>query len=99
MSYTKGPWRTGNVPTAIVSDSRVEGAPKNGGWNDFSDGVDHFYGGNIIAESVYRVEDRNLIAAAPDLLEACKVALYGGGTIAEAAEIVRAAIAKAEGRE
>ena len=44
-------------------------------------------------------EDARLIAAAPDLLEACKTALYGGGTIAEAAEKCRAAIAKAEGRE
>lgn len=40
----------------------------------------------------------HLIAAAPDLLEACKIALYGGGTIAEATEKCRAAIAKAEGR-
>jgi len=44
-------------------------------------------------------EHARLIAAAPDLLEACKTALYGGGTIAEAAEKCRAAIAKAEGRE
>ena len=35
-------------------------------------------------------------SAMPDLLEACKVALHGGGTIAEAAEKCRAAIAKAE---
>ena len=43
-------------------------------------------------------DNARLISAAPDLLDACKVALYGGGTIAEAAEIVRSAIAKAEGR-
>ena len=109
MSYTKGPWRTGNVPTAIVSDSRVEGAPKNGGWNDFSDGVDHFYGGNVIAESIYRVEDRNLIAAAPDMYESGKemaeaVALLSAddGRIIGLLPILcrlRQALAKAEGRE
>ena len=85
MSYTKGPW---------IADLYEDGCfvirP-------------HGEEGPIIAERGVWTDspshaNARLIAAAPDLLEACKVALYGGGTIAEAAEIVRSAIAKAEGR-
>ena len=60
-------------------------------------------GNYIVADAIGSEADAKLIAAAPDLLEACKALLsVGGGTIGfsrdEPANIaLRAAIAKAEG--
>ena len=60
--------------------------------------------GEAICDTVYERGDANLIAAAPDLLEALKEAetaldLYGDktkGTIVAALNVVRQSIAKAE---
>ena len=87
--HTPGPWRINgnNMLRWIVADSEVF---------THSDDVNRSaYGGNMVCESVYEA-NTHLIAAAPDLLEACKVALGIIGFGAEHDQI-SAAIAKAEG--
>lgn len=64
--YNQGPWRIGAL-ASVVCDTPVEnGVP---GTSD----VEH-YGGYLICETV-SLPNALLIAAAPDLLEACKKAL------------------------
>jgi hypothetical protein len=46
---------------------------------------------------IYSIEDARLIAAAPELLEACRTALFNEGGWAAWQEQVRAAIARATG--
>ena len=61
--HSKGTWKVGNSPTVVVTDNG-NGFPANTGHSD----VD-YYGGFLIAESILKVEDAKLIAAAPELLE------------------------------
>lgn len=63
-THTPGPWRV--YGGCVVCDSRI---------NDGSTGhddVNYYGGGHLICESVYHEADRNLIAAAPDMLVALK---------------------------
>jgi hypothetical protein len=60
-SHTPGPWRIGKTGGAVVADH-----PVNGGGTGHSD--TDYYGGHLIAESIARLEDAKLIAAAPELL-------------------------------
>ena len=91
--HTPGPWRVGHG-SWVVSDTAVTGM-------DGSDAVE-FYGGHLICESV-NGPNSHLIAAAPDLLEACEaMALafvwYNGDgdfPVCNAIRKIRAAIAKA----
>lgn len=62
-AYTKGPWRKGRSG-AVVADHPVPGM---GG----SDAVE-YYGGHLIAESV-APQNRDIIAAAPELYEALEM--------------------------
>ena len=62
--HSKGTWKVGNIPSVVVTDNG-NGFPANTGHSD----VD-YYGGFLIAESILKVEDAKLIAAAPELLEA-----------------------------
>lgn len=102
MSHTPGPWRVSEeVGGAVVSEKPVEGMLQGGDDTDY-------YGGYLICESVTRANAR-LIAAAPDLLEACHAfcrtmaftpSSIPGALEADlnaAYEAARAAIAKAEG--
>lgn len=91
--YTPGPWQVDKEGRAFVVNPEIHKG----------DGNDQFYGGELIAESIFNPDDRKLIAAAPELLEACK-ALVGvcEGWIANPVtrlEAARAAIAKAEGKK
>lgn len=102
MSHTPGPWRVGGV----TQDHDCKMCPIFAG----SDRIAQVLGG----ANTYEVEDWNeedmanarLIAAAPDLLMACKVALkrigVDGCTVGrferDALDRIEAAIAKAEGR-
>ena len=63
--HTPGPWRVGSNSGAVISDRSIEHGP-NG-----CDCVD-YYGGHLIAESIAPC-NRNLIAAAPELLDALRV--------------------------
>lgn len=66
--HSKGPWRQSEMqPDAIVSDDRTTLPP------GYKDPDDHllYYGGYVVAESI-APQDRPLIAAAPDLLDALR---------------------------
>lgn len=62
MSYTPGTWRVG-AGSFVIADSP---APGISGADDVA-----YYGGHLICESVNQ-PNALLIAAAPDLLDACK---------------------------
>ncbi|MFE7817834.1 hypothetical protein ACFU1R_06470 [Priestia megaterium] len=71
MSHTPGPWKVGKHKTTVVSEQKVDVTPApnlighDGGVNE----VEH-YGGSLIAESILRHENVNLITAAPDMYNA-----------------------------
>jgi hypothetical protein len=70
-SFTPGPWRLGNSHGIVIADTPVN---EGGTGHDDTD----YYGGYLIAESIAKVSDAKLIAAAPELLEALQgmVAFY-----------------------
>ncbi|SEJ99743.1 hypothetical protein [Achromobacter sp. NFACC18-2] len=100
--HTPGNWTAGKTGGTVVSDQPLPNYTLNGG----HDHVD-YYGGHLIAESIWRAEDARLIAAAPELLSALEQMLdafvddplthqYTSGRAADAA---RDAIAKARGAQ
>jgi len=69
---TKGEWKAGSHPgTVIKVIVNEDGIPIKTGSDDV-DGYDDvdYYGGYLVAESIRLKEDVQLIAAAPELLEA-----------------------------
>lgn len=65
---TKGEWKIGNHFSNIVTSEK----PLRLSYSDKDyDSEREYYGGYIVCESVSCKADANLIAAAPDLLEAC----------------------------
>lgn len=64
---TRGNWRPGKDPGTVITDCPHEGEPCNCD-SEFG------YGGHLIAESIGSKADVLLIAAAKELLEACRVA-------------------------
>lgn len=95
--HTPGPWRFGKNSDDVVADTS--------GGHDDPHGID-YYGGHLIAESIHS-KNRDIIAAAPELLEALEVLkdafiVAVGATSPYAKEALRrpmAAIAKARGEE
>jgi hypothetical protein len=87
--HTPGPWRPGKAGGSVVCDTPI-GSPGHD---------DHhlYYGGCLIAESIWRERDRDLIAAAPELLKACEWALAALFDHGETPVILLQAIAKAKG--
>lgn len=61
--HTPGNWKVGKTGGAVVSDQPLPGYDINGGHDHIE-----YYGGHLIAESIWRKEDVRLIAAAPSLL-------------------------------
>lgn len=98
--HTPGNWTVGKTGGTVVSDQPLPDYTLNGG----HDHVD-YYGGHLIAESIWRTEDARLIAAAPELLEALEWALRAmearNPLWAEGERFIaaRAAIAKAKGEQ
>ncbi|MCH4572223.1 hypothetical protein ACOTDT_17000 [Achromobacter xylosoxidans] len=99
-NHTPGNWTVGKTGGTVVSDQPLPNYSTNGG----HDHVD-YYGGHLIAESIWRAEDARLIAAAPELLEALEWALRAmearNPLWAEGERFIaaRAAIAKAKGEQ
>ncbi len=94
MAHTPGPWETWDRGQTWAIASEKEDHP------DWMSGP----GTYIVAEGITREANAHLIAAAPNLLEACKAALYGvvdrggpdGLSQNEVVDYLTAAIAKAE---
>lgn len=100
---TKGPWRVGRAGT-VVTDAIIEGA-FNTGHNEFSEGNrdKKYYGGNLIAESIWRPEDAHAISALHEMYEALisiEIGLSNGkGSIPFMLSMIHGALSKAEGGE
>ena len=78
--FTPGPWRIGNSSPLLFGSVRGNGMEPLG----------FVYGPNAVESSeVYRraIADAHLIAAAPELYEACKKLLYWADTIAPTPEL------------
>ena len=94
MKHTPGEWRIGKMGGTVVADSKTSDTPNTG-----HDDVE-YYGGHLICESIETQANARLIAAAPDLLEACKMALkrkpFPVGAM-RAKEMLEDAVEKAEG--
>jgi hypothetical protein len=69
MAHSKGNWTVGKTGGTVVTDDET-GFPESTGHCDKD-----YYGGNLIAESILKLDDARLISAAPCLLRACKMAL------------------------
>jgi hypothetical protein len=94
-NHTPGDWRPGKAGGTVVCDTPVNA-------KDTGHGAVDYYGGHLIAESIWRKADVDLIAAAPKLLAACEVlctVLESGPQTITQSEIdqIQAAIAKAKG--
>lgn len=63
IQHTRGPWSVGAKGGCVVSASPIPGIREGTGHADID-----YYGGHLIAESIWRKEDAELIAAAPELL-------------------------------
>ena len=89
MKHTPGPWRVGKNYASVVADHPV---PEIRGSDDTE-----AYGGHLICESAAEC-NQALIAAAPELLAACKAALgaFEQNNAIDWGDLERA-IAKAEG--
>lgn len=74
---SKGKWSVGKGHTVVTDSS--EGFLANTGHTDTE-----YYGGNLIGESIQKLEDRQLISAAPDLLDACKQIINANATMDKA---------------
>lgn len=87
---TPGPWEVDKEGRAFVVNSQIHNGDAN----------DQFYGGELIAESIFNPDDRKLISAAPELLEACKQVImdieFSSLGLKELEYQIRHAIAKAE---
>jgi len=69
MAHSKGTWKPGKIGGSVITDN-PEGFEPQTGHSD-----QNYYGGCLIAESIWKQDDVKLIAAAPDLLHACQVAI------------------------
>ena len=96
MKHSKGNWKIGGKYMNVVITDNGEDFPKDTGHNDVA-----YYGGHLIAESICKKADAQLISAAPDLLEALHVVYDANIDAPQIPEIVmikiKKAIDKAEG--
>lgn len=88
-------WKPGKTGRCVVTDN-PEGLSEGGGFSGIE--AVKYYGGNLVCESVCRKKDVNLIAAAPDMLEALQNLENDDNSIPEHAwNLVKYAIEKATG--
>ncbi len=92
MTHTPGPWRRSKATfQAVVCDT-------SNGLIGCTDAEVEVYGGYLVAESIAPC-NLNIIAAAPDMLDALKTIENDAGQVpAWLWEMIQNAIAKAEGK-
>jgi len=61
MAHTPGPWAISEESGCIIAPIETPLIHEH-----------HYYGGELIAESIHREDDRRLIAAAPEMAESLK---------------------------
>jgi hypothetical protein len=87
-------WSKGKTKGTVITDT-PEGLPNNSGHT----GTDahNYYGGALVAESIWRPKDVALISSAPDMLEALENLENDNKTIPDTIwEMVQKAISKAK---
>jgi hypothetical protein len=90
MNISKGNWKVGEKADTVITDNGE-------GFGPYGSDAQKYYGGFLIAESVLPC-NRQIIAAAPDLLEACENLENDNGSIPDHAwEMIQNAIKKARG--
>ena len=83
-------WKQGKAIGTVITDN-IEGFDKKTGHTETE-----YYGGILIAESIWRSKDVHLISAAPDLLNACiEAEKHHQGLHSQIGDILRNAINKA----
>lgn len=96
MSHTPGPWKVSTqVHGTVISE-----VPIDTGGIDVGHNHEEYYGGYCVAESIFRDEDKNLIAAAPEMYIALsEVMKYHKDEIhrLDVWELVEIALKKAKG--
>ncbi len=72
LEPTPGPWRVGHGGSVVICDTDPTGGANTGHGGP---SAVQYYGGNMIAESIWRRADAHLIAAVHDLRAACEATL------------------------
>ena len=101
MVHTPGPWRAGKNAGTVVCDTQIH--PDH----DSGHNCVEYYGGHLVAESIWIKEDVQLISAAAELLEASELLVDALHCLIDADVIcnspqymmIKQAIAKAKGEE
>jgi len=97
MEHSKGKWSVGKKFTNTVITDNPEGFKPESGHASTG-----YYGGYLIAESIYKPEDAKLIAAAPDMHEVLTVISEANDDVKCLPEtvlsMVKAALKKASGK-
>lgn len=73
MTHTPGPWKKGKHLSEVITNNDNALAYLPPGARD--EEAIRYYGGYLVAESVYGIGDSDLIAAAPELLYVVEEAL------------------------
>jgi len=81
MGRTYGNWKVGNYPSVIITDERMDTYAGEFERNSWEKQELDYYGGYILCESIRSIDDARVIAAASDLLDACKQILSGVDTV------------------
>jgi len=86
----KETWKVGKYGSTVVSDTKQQNTnfPSSTNPTERNNNEIEFYGGYLVAESIGNNKSAKLIAAAPELLEACIAVMKGGYGCAPSVEIM-----------
>ena len=87
--HTPGNWSRGKVGGTVVSDQPIPGYNINRGHDAAS-----YYGGHLIAESIWRAADARHIAAIPKMIAALETIAAGNTDPDQMVEMAKAALSE-----